>query len=128
MAIGVKVDPVVIVSGTVVMVSEKHEHLDDMQKAAGKVAAVEGYRIMFLQESGATVEARMRLDKNGALPFPLPVVGQFGALECRVSEGSFFDQKNGREVQYVHLNGLRPADNALDMIMSSYAAQSKKAA
>lgn len=127
MAIGVKIDPTVIVAGTVVMVSERREFQDAEAMASGRPAKLERFDVMVLQPSGSTVGVRFRVDKHGAPVIELPDVGQFFAVEARVSEGAFRDNSD-REVQYVNLVALRPADSALDMIMSSYAAQSKKAA
>lgn len=128
MAIGVKVDPTLIVSGKVVFVAERYEFLNDTDKAAGKVARLERHDVLVIQDTGAQIAVRHRLDRSGALMVPVPLVGDFYAVEARVSEGSFRDAE-GREREYVNLVAVRPADNALDVILTAFNnAQSKKAA
>lgn len=117
MAIGVKVDPKVIASGRVTMIQERRAFVSDSDRAAGKVGDIERHDVLLLQDNGGQLAVRFRVrDELG-----LPAVGEFAAIECRVSEGSFRDD-SGSDRQFVSLVAEAPAYNALDLIQSNLAA------
>lgn len=116
MAIGVKVDPKVIASGRVVLIQERRAFVSDAERANGVVGDVERHDVLLLQENGGQLAVRFRVrDKLG-----LPEVGEFAAIECRVSEGSFRDD-SGNDRLFVSLVAEAPAFNALDLIQSNLA-------
>ena len=123
MAIGVKVDPSVIVAGTVIALQERREFVSDEDRAAGKVGEVERIDALISQGDGGQVAVRYRLRDK----LQLPQVGEYIAVEARVSEGTFNDDQ-GRPRQFVNLVASAPAWGALDMIMSTANSQDKKAA
>lgn len=106
-AIGVKVDPSVIVAGQVVQVSERMTFLSDEDKQAGVKPQLERYDVTLFQDSGSQIQLRFPL--AGLEP---PAVGTYVAVEARVSE-AFFNGQN-----YTSLVVLRPAFDALDLIQS----------
>lgn len=117
MAIGVKVDPRVIASGQVVMIQERRSFVSDDDKALGVLGDVERHDVLLLQDGGGQLAVRFRVRDN----LGLPAVGEFAAIECRVSEGSFRDD-SGTDRQFVSLVAEAPAYNALDLIQSKLAA------
>lgn len=124
MAIGVKVDPSVIVAGNVIAVQERRAFVSDEDRAAGKQGEVERHDVLLSQGDGGQLAVRYRLRDK----LEVPKVGEFAAVEARVSEGSFNDEK-GQQRQFVSLYATAPAYNALDMIFSTLnSAQQKKAA
>lgn len=124
MAIGVRVDPAVIVAGTVIALVERRGFLSDEDRAAGKVAEVERHDALISQGDGGQLAVRYRVRDKLALP----EVGSYVAVEARVSEGTFNDDQ-GRPRQFVSLYAEAPAYDALDMIFSTLNnSQSKKAA
>lgn len=128
MAIGVKVDPIVIVSGVAVSISERLEYLSDKERAAGRTPAVRHHEVTLFQgDNNAAVTVRYRVDRQGIPVVPLPSVGDYVALVCQVSEGSFRDEQD-RERSYVNLIAQASAHGALDYIYSTLTAMGKEAA
>lgn len=115
MAIGVKVDPKLVASGTVILVQERRAFLSQDERAQGKVGEVERHDVTLFQDDGGAVVIRFRV-RDG---LPLPTPGEFVAIEVTVSEGSFID--NGRERSFVNLVASGPAFNTLDLIQSRLA-------
>lgn len=116
MAIGVKVDPRVIVAGNVVAVAERTAFVSSEDRAKGVVGAVERHDVLLSQGDGGQLQVRFR--KRDGLP--LPAVGSFAAIEARVSEGSFRDD-DGNDRGFVSLVAIGHAASALDFIHSSLA-------
>ena len=115
MAIGVKVDPKLIASGTVILVQERRAFLSAEERARGVQGDVERHDVTLFQDDGGAVVIRFRVRDN----LPLPSPGEFVAVEVTVSEGSFLD--NGKERSFVNLVAAGPAFNALDLIQSRLA-------
>lgn len=120
MAIGVKVDPRVIVAGNVVAVAERRAFVSSEDRAKGVVGDVERHDVLISQGDGGQLQVRYRV--RDALP--LPSVGEFVAIETRVSEGSFRDD-DGNDRGFVSLVAIGPAASSLDLIHSTLAAASK---
>lgn len=120
MAIGVKVDPRVIVAGNVVAVAAREAFVSPEDRARGVVGAVERHDVLISQGDGGQLAVRYReRDK-----LPLPQVGEFVGIEARVSEGTFRDER-GQERGYVSLVAIGSAASQLDFIHSSLAVASK---
>lgn len=117
MAIGVKVDPRVIVAGTVVAVAERREFVSKEDRDRGILGDVERHDVLLSQGDGGQLQVRFRVRDK----LPLPEPGEFVSIETRVSEGSFRDD-NGNERGFVSLVAIGPADDALDRIHSALAA------
>lgn len=124
MAIGLKVDPSIIVAGNVIALQERLAFVSEEDRVAGKVGDIERYDALLSQGDGGQVVVRYRLRDK----LELPRVGEYLAVEARVSEGTFNDDQ-GRPRQFVSLYAVAPAYNALDMILSTLNnGQAKKAA
>lgn len=120
MAIGVKVDPRVIVAGNVVAVAERTAFVSPEDRARGVVGDVERHDVLLSQGDGGQLAVRYRVrDKQ-----PLPQVGEFVAIEARVSEGTFRDD-SGTDRGFVSLVAIGPAASSLDYIHSSLSAAAK---
>lgn len=112
MAIGVKVDPKVLVAGTVILVQERRAFVSSEERARGVVGDVERHDVTLFQDDGGAVVVRFRVRDK----LPLPEPGEFVAVEATVSEGSFLD--NGTTRHFVNLVAVGPAYGALDLIQS----------
>lgn len=117
MTVGVKVDPNVIAAGTVVQILERRAFVSPADRALGVQGDVESHEVRLLQDGAGMVQVRFRV-RDG---LGLPSIGEFAAVQCRVSEGSFKDD-NGLDRQFVNLVAEAPAYNALDLIQSNLAA------
>lgn len=120
MGIGVKVDPKVIAAGTVVAVQERNAFVSDEDRARGVVGPVDRHDVLISQGDGGQLAVRFRV-RDG---IPVPQIGEYVALETRVSEGSM--NRDGQEIQFVSLVALGPAYNALDAIHSGLNAAKSK--
>lgn len=118
--IGVKVDPQVVVDGTVVAVAERKAFVSAEDRAKGIVGDVERHDVLISQGNGGQLQVRYRVRDE----LQVPVVGQYVAVEARVSEGTFRDDQ-GREREFVNLVAAGPAASRLDLIHSSLAVSAK---
>lgn len=111
MAIGIKVDPSVLVTGVVVKIEPHEVFRTPEEKLANVPVMIDRDDVTIYQESGAAVAVRFRKADN----ITLPSVGDFVALEARVSETMF----EGRA--YVSLAVMGYAYDQLDQIQSKLA-------
>lgn len=119
MAIGVKVDPRIIAAGNVIAIQERKGFQSPEDRAAGVVAEVERHDVLLSQGDGGQLVVRYRVRDK----LPLPEIGQFAAIEARVSEGTM--QGENGVISYVSLVAIGPAYGALDAIHSALAPAGK---
>lgn len=117
MAIGIKVDPRIIAAGTVVAVQERTERVSEQERIAGVVGKIERHDVLLSQPHGGQLAVRFRVKDKLTVPQP----GEFIAVDCAVSEGSFRGE-DGQTINFVSLLAVGPAYGALDSIQSSLAA------
>lgn len=121
MAIGVKVDPRIIAAGTVIAVQERNGWVSPEDRARGTVGEVDRHDVLLSQGDGGQLVIRYRVRDK----LQLPQLGEYVAVEARVSEGSM--ARDGQEISFVSLVAVAPAYSALDAISSTlHAATSGK--
>lgn len=121
MAIGVKVDPRIIAAGTVIAIEERRGWVNPRERMQGVVGDIDRHDVLLSQGDGGWLAVRYRVRDGLALP----KVGDFVAVDARVSEGSMV--RDGSEVSFVSLVAVAEAHGALDLIASKLRAGQKAA-